>query len=153
MISILSETYIIRLLRPFYRNPITELRKTPKVYFYDLGMRNYTINNFNNLEDRNDTGALVENFVLLSLLNFDEIKINYWRTIAKAEVDFVIETADGIVPLEVKYKNFKEPKITRSLRSFIKEYKPKKAIVATKDFWGEKKIDSTIVKFIPVVYF
>ena len=47
IISILSETYIVKTIRPFYRNPITELKKNPKIYFFDLGLRNYIIENFN----------------------------------------------------------------------------------------------------------
>jgi hypothetical protein len=153
IISILSETYIINLIQPFYRNPITELRKVPKVYFFDLGLRNYIIDNFNPLEKRTDSGAMVENFVFLSLRhNFPEATINYWRTIAKAEVDFVLGVKDEIIPIEVKYQSFKEPKISRSLRSFIKSYKIKKALVVTKDFWSKIKINGTTILFVPAYY-
>jgi len=153
IISILSETYIINLIQPFYRNPITELRKVPKVYFFDLGLRNYIIDNFNLLEKRTDSGAIIENFVFLSLKNnFPEATINYWRTIAKAEVDFVLRVKEEIIPIEVKYQSFKEPKISRSLRSFIKSYKIKKALVITKDFWSKIKINDTTVLFAPACY-
>jgi len=153
IISILSETYIITLVQPFYKNPITELRKVPKVYFFDLGLRNYIIDNFNSLEKRTDSGALIENLVFLSLRNnFPEAAINYWRTIAKAEVDFVLRMKTEIIPIEVKYQSFKEPKVSRSLRNFIKSYKPKKAIVVTKDFWSKVKINDTSVLFVPTCY-
>ena len=152
-ISILSETYIVKIIRPFYRNPITELRKNPKIYFYDLGLRNYIIGNFNPLEKRTDAGALIENFVFLSLRNsFPDRTINYWRTIAKAEVDFILRQDEQIIPIEVKYQTFKQPKISRSLRSFIKTYKPKMAMVATKDFWGKEKFQDTTVMFAPACY-
>jgi len=153
IISILSETYIISLIQPFFRNPITELKKVPKVYFFDLGLRNYIIDNFNSLEKRTDSGALIENFVFLSLKNnFQETTINYWRTIAKAEVDFVLRVKDEIIPIEVKYQSFRAPKVSRSLRSFIKSYKTKKALVVTKDFWGKTKVDNTTVFFVPACY-
>jgi hypothetical protein len=153
IISILSETYIVNLIQPFYRNPITELRKVPKVYFFDLGLRNYIIDNFNPLEKRTDSGALIENYVFLSLKNsFPEAMINYWRTISKAEVDFVLRIRDEVVPIEVKYQSFKKPKISRSLRSFIKSYKIKKALVVTKDFWDKIKINDTTILFIPACY-
>jgi hypothetical protein len=153
IISILSETYIINLIQPFHRNPITELKKIPKVYFFDLGLRNYIIDNFNTLEKRTDSGALIENFVFLTLKNnYLEITINYWRTIAKAEVDFVLRIEDEIIPVEVKYQSFKEPKISRSLRNFIKSYNIKRTLVVTKDFWGETKIDDTNFLFVPVFY-
>jgi len=153
IISILSETYIISLVQPFFRNPITELKKVPKVYFFDLGLRNYIIDNFNPLEKRTDSGALIENLVFLSLKNnFPEAAINYWRTIAKAEVDFVLRIKDEKIPIEVKYQSFKEPKISRSLRSFIKSYKTKRAIVVTKDFWGKIKLNDTSILFVPACY-
>ena len=153
IISILSETYIISMVQPFYRNPITELRKAPKVYFFDLGLRNYIIDNFNPLEKRPDSGALIENFVFLSLKNsFHEATVNYWRTIAKAEVDFVLRIKDEIIPIEVKYQSFKKPKVSRSLRSFIKSYKTKKALVFTKDFWSKKRLNNTSILFVPACY-
>jgi len=153
IISILSETYIISLIQPFFRNPITELKKVPKVYFFDFGLRNYIIDNFNSLEKRTDSGALIENFVFLSLKNnFQEATINYWRTIAKAEVDFVLRVKDEIIPIEVKYQSFRVPKVSRSLRSFIKSYKTKKALVVTRDFWGKTKVDNTTVFFVPACY-
>jgi len=153
IVSMLTETYIINLLQPFYRNPITELKKIPKVYFFDLGLRNYIIDNFNPLEVRTDTGALIENFVFLSLKsNFPEHTINYWRTIAKAEVDFVLRKNDEIIPIEVKYQSLKEPKVSRSLRSFINTYKTKKALVVTKDYWGKTKANNADVLFAPACY-
>ncbi|MEM2902744.1 MAG: DUF4143 domain-containing protein [Candidatus Bathyarchaeia archaeon] len=99
IISILSETYIINLVQPFYTNPLTELKKAPKAYFFDLGLRNHIISNFNPLEKRTDAGALIENFVYLSLRSsFPDAAINYWRTIAKAEVDFVLRAKNENYP-------------------------------------------------------
>ena len=153
IISMLSETYIISLVQPFHRNPVTELKKTPKIYFGDTGLRNQIMNNFDSLEDRVDRGALVENFVFLSLRNdFHEAVINYWRTIAKAEVDFVLRMGDDLIPIEVKYQDFKEPKVSRGLRSFIETYKARKGLTITKDFWGIKKIDGASILFIPAYY-
>jgi len=151
LLDILQQTYVIKLLRPFHRNLVTELRKNPKVYFYDYGLRNYAINNFNDLELREDAGKLAENFVL-NQLETEELFINFWRTTAKAEVDFVLSDINRIIPIEVKFESFKKPKITRSFHSFLKNYKPKNALVVTKDFWGEKEIGKTKVKFVPIVY-
>jgi len=153
IISILSETYIISLIQPFYRNPITELKKVPKVYFFDPGLRNYIIDNFNPLEKRTDSGALIENFVFLSLKNdFKEATINYWRTIAKAEVDFVLRIKDEIIPVEVKYQSFKAPKVSRGLRSFVKSYRIKKGLVVTKGFWEKTKVNDATILFVPACY-
>jgi len=153
IISILSETYIINLVQPFYTNPLTELKKAPKAYFFDLGLRNPIINNFNPLEKRPDAGALVENFVYLSLRNsFPDAMINYWRSVAKAEVDFVLRVSNEIIPVEAKYQGFKTPKISRSLRSFIKSYNPNRALIVRKDFWKQTEVNDTIILFTPAYY-
>ncbi|MHC3129854.1 MAG: ATP-binding protein [Candidatus Bathyarchaeota archaeon] len=152
-IATLSETYIIKLIQPFHRNPITELKKNPKVYFIDTGLRNHMISNFNPLTKRVDSGAIIENHVLLSLRNsFPDKTINYWRTIAKAEVDFILRLNNELIPIEAKYRTFKKPKISRSLRSFIKTYKPQKALIITKNFWSHQKIENTTVTFAPAHY-
>ena len=153
ILSMLSETYIINLLQPFHRNPITELKRMPKVYFYDTGLRNYILDNFNPLDRRADAGALVENSVFISMKSiFPEATINYWRTIAKAEVDFVLRIRDQIVPVEVKYQTFDSPKISKSLRSFIKSYEAERAMVVTKDYWGKTRINNTEIVLAPACY-
>jgi predicted AAA+ superfamily ATPase len=150
-ISILEETFVIFLLRPYFSNKITELKKNPKVYFVDIGLRNYAINNFNELDLRGDIGQIVENICLFQLrVRYSDFPIKYWRTLSKAEVDFILELGNEIIPIEVKYSV--EPKISRSLRNFISEYKPKKVLVITKGFSGEEKINSSLVKFIPAWY-
>jgi len=138
-LSILEETFIISLLRPFFRNKISELKKNPKVYFIDLGLRNYILNNFNNLSLRSDTGGIVENVVFsqFKMMDDDNSSIRYWRTVGKAEVDFVIETPQNLVPIEVKYSFFRSPQISRGFRSFLSEYGPKRAVVFTKNFWAD----------------
>ncbi len=152
-ISMLQETYITQLIHPFHKNPITELKKNPKVYFYDIGLRNHILNNFNPLEKRTDTGQLIENQVLLALKNsFPDNTINYWRTTNKAEVDFILHINNEIVPVEAKYQAFQKPKISRSFRSFIKTYKPQRALIATKDYWNIEKIENTTTLFTPTHY-
>jgi predicted AAA+ superfamily ATPase len=152
-LSILQETYITQLIQPFHRNPITELKKNPKVYFYDLGLRNHILNNFSPVERRTDAGAIIENHSFLCLKNsFPDSDLNYWRTTAKAEVDFILNLDMEIIPIEAKYQTFKRPKISRSLRSFIKTYKPQKALIITRDYWQTEKIESTTIMFAPAHY-
>ncbi len=151
LLDILQQTFIIRLLRPYHKNLVTELRKNPKLYFYDFGLRNYAVNNFSGIQLREDTGRSIENFIFNELSEISN-KINFWRTTNKAEVDFVVEISEELIPIESKFESMKKPKITRSFHSFINSYKPKKAIVLTKDFQGVKKIENTTVLFIPVLY-
>lgn len=151
-LSVLEETFIIGLLRPFFTNKTTELKKNPKAYFIDLGLRNYLLNNFNEFSLRPDKGGIVENIVFTQLKMKEFNPLKYWRTLSKAEVDFIIEIGGELVPIEVKYSYFKAPQITRGFRNFILQYQPQKAIVLTKNFWGNLNFEKTIIKFIPVWY-
>jgi hypothetical protein len=150
LLDILEQTYIIRRIRPFHKNLVTELKKENKIYFVDTGLRNYLINNFNDIEIRNDSGTLIENFILNELYQYG--KINFWRTKNKAEVDFIFEEKE-IIPIEVKFSIIKKNILTRSLYSFIKNYNSKFSIVVTKNYWGERIIKNSKIKYIPVVYF
>jgi len=155
--DILQQTYIVDVIKPYHRNLVTELRKNSKIYFIDPGLRNYLINNFSELAVRVDKGALAENFVLNRLKGMvgdqDRGLVHFWRTKAKAEVDFVVELPDRLIPIEVKFEPFNKEKITTGLLSFIKAYSPDNAVVVTREFLGERIVDKTDVKFIPIVYF
>ena len=152
-IDILEQTYVIMLLRPFHKSLMTELKKNPKVYFIDNGLRNYALNNFNNLSTRADAGALAENFVFNQINQIKgEYPLNFWRTTAKAEVDFVLTVGDKIIPVEVKFEVMKKPKVTRSFRSFPENYKPEKALIVTKNLWACETVGETKIKFIPITY-
>jgi len=149
-LEILKNTFIVDLLKPFYKNPRTELVKTPKVYFLDNGFRNYLLLDFRKPEKRDDLGKLVENFVFSSLKRQEEIKLNYWRTKSKAEVDFVLQKNGEIIPIEVKYSF--SPSIGKSFYSFIEKFSPKRGFILTQGFCGIKKIKSTKIYFVPVYY-
>lgn len=151
-LNVLEKTFIIDLIRPFFANKRTELTKNPKNYFIDLGLRNFLLSDFRPLKNRNDAGAVMENYAydMLANLIFSS-KLKYWRTKSKAEVDFVIEREGGTFPIEVKYVSKKI--IGKSFYSFINKFKPKTGIILTKDYLGQEKIDKTIVKFIPLSYF
>jgi predicted AAA+ superfamily ATPase len=150
LLDILEQTYIIRRIRPFHKNLVTELKKENKIYFVDTGLRNYLINNFNDIEIRNDSGTLIENFILNELYQYG--KINFWRTKNKAEVDFIFEGKE-IIPTEVKFLNIKRDILTRSLYYFIRNYNSRFSIVVTKNYWGERIINNSKIKYIPLVYF
>jgi len=147
-LSILSNTYIINLISPYHKNLTTELKKTKKIYFEDTGIRNSILKNFLPIENRTDIGILMENFVLNELKrNFDG-KINYWRTTGKAEVDFILQTKNELIPVEVKNKG----KPGKSFFSFIKNYEPTKGIVFTEQKFGTEKVGKTKVAYLPHFY-
>lgn len=151
-LNILEKTFIIKLVKPFFKNKRTELTKNPKIYFYDLGVRNFLISDFRPLGLRNDAGAIMENHAFGALIK-SGVASNpkYWRTKSKAEVDFVIEKERSIYPVEIKYSS--ERIIGKSFYSFLEKFPTKTGIILTKDYLGEEKIGKTKIKFIPLSYF
>lgn len=100
---IMQKSFHFALVRPFSRSRRKEIGKMPKGYFYDTGLRNYFINNFNSMAVRQDPGQVLENLVFkqfVDKLKIDDIK--YWRTVAGDEVDFIIKEE---VAFEVKYRS------------------------------------------------
>lgn len=98
---IMQKSFHLVLLRPFYRNVRKELTKMPKVYFCDLGLRNFFFGDFSLPSSRRDLGNLIENAVFRQLLDqYQDIdKIKFWRTPQKNEVDFIL---NGKYAFEVK---------------------------------------------------
>ena len=147
-----EKTFIIKEVSPFFTNKLKEITKAPTIYFNDLGMRNYMIGAFGNLQNPTDTGLVFQNMmynILYEKYLFTPFSINYWRTIDKAEVDFVIRKALDLLPIEIKYSTFNKPVLTRSFHSFIEKYNPKEAFLVSCKYENDIKIKNTIVKFIP----
>jgi len=121
-IGALEKNNLIHIALPFFTNKLKEMVKQPKIYFIDTGLRNHISKEFN--DDIN--GKLFENYVAEELVKLG-LELKYWRTKSGAEIDFVIEKDKEIIPIEVKLSN--PDKIERSMISFIKEYKSKKAFI------------------------
>jgi len=122
-LNLLEQTFVIFRVRAFSRNPRKEIAKGFKVYFYDLGIRNAVISQFNGLNLRSDVGALWENFCIV-----ERIKARYaqkrgaefyfWRTYAQQEVDWV-EINEGMpTAYEFKWGSGK----SGGLRAFAEAY-------------------------------
>lgn len=148
-LNILDKTYVSSLVKPFYTNKRLELAKSPKVYFFDLGFRNICIDNFSS--DRTDKGSLYENFIFSELVK-KGIKVKYWNTKSKAEVDFVVEKRNKLIPIEIK-SMVKEAKLPKAFNSFVKKYGPEKGYVLSLDFEGKKRVKNSKISFLPFVKF
>jgi len=115
-LRVMQKSYHLALIKPFYSNIKKELTKMQKVYFFDLGLRNYLLNNFELIEKRIDKGDYLENIIFLKFLAKERLdNINFWRTQNKNEVDFIINRQkayevkfDKKQFRETKYKNFME---------------------------------------------
>jgi uncharacterized protein len=100
-ISLLEKSFVIFRLSGFSRNLRKEVVKMDKIYFWDTGIRNALINNFDSLQQRNDKGQLWENFLMAERLKvnaYSDVFANsyFWRTYTGAELDLV-EEKDGLL--------------------------------------------------------
>jgi len=143
IMNLLNKTYICKEVHPFYKNKRTELVKSKKIYFYDIGLRNAILNTFS--LDGSDIGFIKENFIFSELIK-NSIEPKYWRTNNGAEVDFIIEKGFNIYPLEVK-NNLKKINISRSYLSFIEKYNPKEGFLFTDNLNESKKYFKTLIYF------
>ncbi len=146
-LSILEETYIIRLVKPFFRNRRTEIVKNPKVYFMDNGFRNVVIRDFRDISVRADSGSIAENLVCAELVK-QGWEVRFWRSKGGAEVDFVVEEQGNLTPVEVKFST--TVSAGKSLISFVKKYKPKVAFVLCRGNLKVDKWEGTKFIFLPV---
>lgn len=149
---VLEHTFIVKNIPPFFTNRNKEIIKMNKVFFYDTGLRNFGIKDFKELELRLDKGALVENGVVAELLKSANVlqELHFWRTQAKTEVDIVLKDKGKVIPLEIKYQSFSGCKVPSGLKAFIEHYKPDRAYVLTRDFFGKLTYQKCQVKFLPV---
>jgi len=107
-ISLLEKAFILFRLGALSRNLRSELKKSRKIYFYDNGIRNAIIHNFNPPALRNDTGALWENFLIcerLKCLSARGIQVSryFWRTQAQQEIDYLEERNGQLAAWEFKW--------------------------------------------------
>ena len=128
-ISILEASFQIFILRPYYANLGKRLVKSPKVYFLDTGLLCYLVG----LRDVDHAasgpmgGAIFENMVVAELFKIfvhrgEEPGLYYWRTTAGSEVDLVIETQGGLIPLEAKKSETLRPEMAREIVNFQKDF-------------------------------
>jgi len=99
-LTLLEQTYIIRLVRPFSRNLRAEISKMPKVYFCDMGlMQMLWLKHL----PREVIGPVFETSIYVELLkHYGSQQVGYWRTVDKREIDFVVRRPEGDLLIEVK---------------------------------------------------
>lgn len=109
---VMQKSFHIVLLKPFFKNIRKEIIKMPKVYFMDMGLRNFFVSNFQTYQTREDKSVLLENAAFRQLAEkygVDELK--FWRTIQKNEVDFVANGKEAfevkVNPRQIKKSNYK----------------------------------------------
>jgi len=136
------ESHLVKLVPPFVGGKRAEVTSTPKIFFFDNGLRNLLFGGFASASQRADYGALTENLIFTELCKHTNPLLDtilYWRSSSAAEVDFIIRTADKLTAIEVKAGALKRPKVSRSLRSFIQAYKPDNVFIL-----NEKLVDDSL---------
>jgi predicted AAA+ superfamily ATPase len=107
-VEILERAFVVFRLPSFSRNLRNEIKSSRKIYFYDNGIRNAVIGQFQPVQLRNDTGVLWENFLISErrkIINSNKLIVNqyFWRTKQQQEVDYVEEANNQIAGFEFKW--------------------------------------------------
>lgn len=122
-LELLEKSYVIFSLNGFSRNLRNEYTKSPRYYFWDNGIRNVLVSNFNPLNLRDDIGKLWENYCIserLKSTNYKQKAVNhyFWRTYDQKEIDLIEESGGNLTGFEFKWTESK----TRIPRQFVDAY-------------------------------
>jgi len=134
-IILLEQCFVVFRLGSFSRNLRNELKHSKKIYFYDNGIRNALIADFSFVENRQDAGALWENFIIAERkkkIDYDLLWKNswFWRTTEQKEIDY-IEEGDGVInAYEFKWNPNAKYKLPKQ---FLENYKNSRFSIVTPD--------------------
>ena len=134
-IILLEKAFVIFRLPAFSRNVRNEIRKGKKFYFYDNGIRNAIINNFQLPSQRTDMGPLWENFLIserLKTLSNMGLKVDryFWRTTQQQEIDYIEESTQSLTAWEFKWNPKAKARIPKT---FTRAYSEARCFVITPD--------------------
>lgn len=138
-VQLLEKAFIIFRLPSYSRNLRNELKFAKKIYFWDCGIRNAVIGNFQQPETRADMGALFENYVIAERLKQQSYgrtfaKGYFWRTSAKQEIDYIEEKDGEIAAYEFKWNPRRK---ASAPLSFARSYPDTTFNVVTRDNYWE----------------
>ncbi len=123
-LDLLEKSYVLYNLRGFSRNLRQEVTRNSKYYFWDTGVRNAVINNFNPPATRQDMGALWENFVVIERLKAltysdHQARLFFWRTWSQHEIDLIEDRNGALHAYEAKWNpKAKAPRPTEFAQAY-----------------------------------
>lgn len=125
-INLLEKAFIVYRLPALSRNPRNELRKSFKIFFYDNGLRNAVINQFNPANLRQDIGQLWENWFITERLKFNSynekfVSRFFWRTLAQQEVDYIEEANGKLTAFECKWNPKAKGGVSKAFTNMYKK--------------------------------
>ena len=134
-IDLLEKAFIVCKLPALNRNVRNEIKKGKKIYFYDNGIRNAVIKNFNNISLRNDAGALWENYCISERIkylsyNSSTAQSFFWRTTQQQEIDYIEENESHIFAFEFKLNPSSKAKFSKT---FLDSYNVKSTKIISPD--------------------
>jgi hypothetical protein len=135
-LELLEKSYVIFSLNGFSRNLRKEYTKSPRYYFWDNGIRNSVISNYNNLNLRDDVGKLWENFCISERIKRGHYKKDFanryfWRTYDQREIDLIEEKKGKLFAFECKYS--KDEAQVKVPKDFQKAYPASKFVVINRE--------------------
>jgi predicted AAA+ superfamily ATPase len=115
-IDLLEKTFVVFKLQALNNNQRNEIKNSRKIYFYDNGIRNAIINNFNPINLRNDVGALWENFIISERMKVNayqnkNLSIYFWRNYHGQEIDYIESHSGQYFTFEIKWNSKKKAKL------------------------------------------
>lgn len=145
----LEKTFVIRRIKPFYRNPRKEITKAPKIYFQDLGF--LTLARGAIPDCKQIDGGRFENACLLRIKEMPVLgEPCFWRSSSGAEVDFVLNLGnEKIIPFEVKLSGEAGFTLGKSLYSFAEKYKTKNIFIYNLKRKEEMVKEQMTVNYMP----
>ena len=128
--SILEASYVVMRLQPFYENINKRLIKTPKLYFYDVGLAAYLLGIEEPRQISRDPlrGALFENMVIMELVKRRynqglDHNIYFYRDSHHFEIDVIRKTGNDLIPFEIKSAQTFHPGFLKGLGQLKKLFK------------------------------
>jgi uncharacterized protein len=117
-LDLLEKAFIIKKISGLQKNLNKEITRGFKVYFVDLGIRNFLINNFNSFDIRNDIGEVWENFCVIERIKKNTyerkvIKTYFWRTTDQQEIDYLEVQNEFYATFEFKWSSIKKAKLPK----------------------------------------
>jgi len=149
-LEILLLTYVNFPVYSYSRNLGNELKKSKKFYLYDLGIRNALLKNFSSLNQRQDSGTVVETFVFHELQHYlsPETEIRFWRLKTGEEVDFLWIRNQKPYPIEVKL-NWDLNKIPQGLVAYLNRYPDTQHAFVVSQHSGQNiEFNKTIISYL-----
>ncbi len=146
-ISILEASYIIFLLPPWFNNFSKRLIKSPKLYFYDVGLASYLLGIENEKQVSRDPlrGNLFENLTIIEVLKYrfnkgKKSNLYFYRDSKGLEIDLIYEVGRNIFPIEIKSGATVSEDYFKNLKKFLQSYKILPVPYGSAVFYGGNEI-------------